>query len=94
MPDAVEPFAGNALHNSLYGNHPQAAALLVKKGINLRTLGAHGDVPAMVWAGYSDVGDTTVARLLLERHVPVTAENEAVTAGVMRWRPGSWKTIF
>jgi len=74
--NAVEPFAGNALHNALYGNHAQAAALLVKKGINLRTLGAHGDVPAMVWAGYSDVGDTTVARLLLERHVPVTAENE------------------
>ena len=74
--NAAEPFAGNALHNALYGNHPQAAALLVKNGINLGTLGAHGDVPAMVWAGYSDVGDTTVARLLLDRHVPVTAENE------------------
>jgi ankyrin repeat protein len=52
--NAFEPFAGNALHNALYGNHPEAAAFLVKKGINLETLGAHGEVPAMVWAGYAD----------------------------------------
>jgi ankyrin repeat protein len=74
--NAMEPFAGNALHNALYANHPKAAALLVKTGVNLETLGVHGEVPAMVWTGYSDVGDTTAARLLLERHVPVTAENE------------------
>ena len=74
--NSVEPFAGNALHNALYANHPQTAALLIRRGINLDTLGAHGDIPVMVWSGYSDVGDTTVAGLLLNRHVPVNAANE------------------
>lgn len=76
-PNAVEPFAGSALNNALYGNHPAAAALLIRRGASLEHRTAIGDVPSIVWSGYSDVGDTTAARLLLERHVARDAKNEA-----------------
>jgi ankyrin repeat protein len=75
--NAVEPFAGSALHNALYGNHPAAAAVLIRHGVNLELRTAIGDVPALVWSAYSDTGDTTVARLLLERKVAPDSKNEA-----------------
>jgi N-acyl-D-amino-acid deacylase len=75
--NAVDPFAGSALHNALYGNHPQAAAFLIKRGISLDLATSRGDVPTMVWSGYSDVGDSTVARLLLSKGVNANEENEA-----------------
>lgn len=74
--NATETFAGSALNNALYANHPQAAALLVKSGINLSIPSPRGEVPPMVWAGYSDVGDTTVARVLLEKGLSPQTDNE------------------
>jgi len=75
--NAVEPFAGSALHNALYGNHSRAAALLIERGIDLNLRTAIGEVPTFVWSAYSDVGDTTVARLLLRKNVSLDAANES-----------------
>ena len=75
--NAVEPFAGSALHNALYANHSRAAALLIERGIDLNLRSAIGDVPTFVWSAYSDVGDTTVARLLLRKNVSLDAANES-----------------
>jgi hypothetical protein len=75
--NAVEPFAGSALHNALYGNHPGAAALLIERGIDLNLRTPIGEVPTFVWSAYSDVGDTTVARLLLRKNVSLDAANES-----------------
>jgi len=74
--NAVEPFAGSALHNALYGNHSRAGALLIERGIDLNLRTAIGEVPTFVWSAYSDVGDTTVARLLLKKNVSLDAANE------------------
>jgi len=74
--NAEEPFAGTALLNALYGNHPAAAKALIDAGIDLQKRSARGEVPAMVWAAYSDVGDTTVAQALLDHHVPAMAQDE------------------
>ena len=74
--NAVEPFAGSALHNALYGNHSKAAAVLIEQGIDLNLRTAIGEVPTFVWSAYSDVGDTTVARLLLRKNVSLGAANE------------------
>ena len=71
-----EPFAGTALLNALYGNHPASAKALVDAGIDLQRRSARGDVPAMVWAAYSDVGDTAMAQVLLDHHVQAMNQDE------------------
>lgn len=75
--NVVEPFAGSALHNALYANHSKAAALLIERGVDLNLRSANGEVPTFVWSAYSDVGDTTVARLLLRKNVSLDAANES-----------------
>src|SRR5262249_50397725 len=37
---------------------------------------AIGDVPTFVWSAYSDVGDTSVARLLFRKSISLNAANE------------------
>jgi ankyrin repeat protein/mono/diheme cytochrome c family protein len=75
-------FAGPALNTSLYAGHTEMTKLLIERGADLtvRSPSGHG-TPPMVWSGYNDRGDPTIARLLLERGLdPNTANDEGETA--------------
>ena len=71
-------FAGHALNWALYSGHTDLAALLINKGSDLhfRSPWGHQTSP-MVFAGYSQLGDPTIARMLVEHGADVNEANEA-----------------
>jgi len=71
-------FAGHALNWALYSGHTALAAELIGKGADLHFKSPWGhQTPPMVFAGYNEHGDPTIARLLLERGANVNEANEA-----------------
>ncbi len=76
-PNLDPDFAGHALNTALLGEHVGVAELLITKGtdLNLRSPRGHG-TPPMVWAGYNQTGDASVARALIARGIDVNAAND------------------
>ena len=68
---------GHALNEAMLGEHLDVARLLIEQGadLNLRSVRGHG-TPPMVWAGYNQTGDASLARALVEREVDVNVAND------------------
>ncbi len=70
-------FAGHALNWAMYSGYTDLAALLIAKGSDLHFKSPWGhQTPPMVFAGYGQSGDPTVARLLVEKGANVNETNE------------------
>jgi len=72
-------FAGHSLNNALYLGHFEAALALANHGASLTQTSSAGEkIPPMVWAAYSETGDPSVARMLINRGVDI---NQRTSAG-------------
>ncbi|MDG2381017.1 MAG: ankyrin repeat domain-containing protein [Pirellulaceae bacterium] len=68
---------GKSLNNALLAQKPALALRLIEHGADLEHRTSTGKVPSIVLSAYSECGDTSVPRALIERGVDVTARNEA-----------------
>ena len=69
--DGFDPFFGNALIASLYGQWPDISKLLIEHGANLDARSPFGqhETPVMLWSVYNETDETSVAKLLLKKGV-------------------------
>jgi mono/diheme cytochrome c family protein len=69
--DGFDPFFGNALIASLYGQWPDISKLLIEHGANLEARSPFGqhETPVMLWAAYNETDEASVAKLLIEKGV-------------------------
>ena len=81
-------FSGHALNYALLAEEPGVVGLLVRRGCDLTLPTPIGKVPPAVLAAYTEVGDSTAARLLAERGVDFRAANERGETALewARWR--------
>ena len=65
--------AGHALNFALYGQQPEIAELLIDRGADLNSRSSRGEhqTPPILWAAYSESGDTSVARRMIQKGVDV-----------------------
>ena len=68
-------FAGHAVNFALLRQKPEIAELLIASGGDVNVPTPVGTVPPIVLAAYTEIGDTSIARLLLERGVDINAAN-------------------
>jgi ankyrin repeat protein len=70
--------AGHALNWAFWSGERDIAAYLIEQGSDLRVATAMGHkTPPMVWTGFGQFGDPTLARLLTAKGLQVNAANEA-----------------
>jgi ankyrin repeat protein/mono/diheme cytochrome c family protein len=76
-PNISDEFSGHTLNLALLGEELEIARLLIEKGANpsMRSLAGHG-TPTMVFAGYNQAGDASVAKALVARGVDINAAND------------------
>jgi ankyrin repeat protein len=70
-------FAGHALNYALLSQKPEIARRLIEAGADLKQCSPIGKVPPIVFAAYSETGDSSVAKLMIERGVDTSAHNQA-----------------
>jgi ankyrin repeat protein len=70
-------FAGHALNYALLSQKPEIARRLIEAGADLKQCSPIGKVPPIVFAAYSETGDSSVAKLMIERGVDTSANNHA-----------------
>ncbi len=70
-------FAGHALNYALLSQKPEIARRLIEAGADLKECSPIGRVPPIVFAAYSETGDSSVAKLMIERGVDTSANNQA-----------------
>ncbi len=68
--------AGDALNRALLAQKPEIARRLIRYGASLSRLTSDGKVPPIVLAAYNEQGDTSVAKMMLQRDVDPSAENQ------------------
>ena len=68
---------GDSFTRSLVSQKPDIAALLIKNGADLERRLSTGKVPPILLAAYSEVGDTSIAKMLIEQNADVEATNNA-----------------
>ena len=66
----------SALNAALLAQQPDIARLLIKKGASLKQNLRPGNVPPVVLSAYTEIGDTSVAKLMIEKGVDVQAANQ------------------
>jgi ankyrin repeat protein len=70
-------FAGPALNWALYSGHTDLAVLLIQKGADLHLKSDWGhQTSSMVFAGYSQQGNPTIARMLVEHGANINETND------------------
>jgi len=75
--NANHGFAGHALNWSLYGHQPEVANLLIQHGadLTLRSPTGQHETPPILWAAYSQYGDASVGRRMIEQGVDVQMQS-------------------
>ena len=67
---------GRALNRALLAQKPEIAIRLIRQGASLDRLTSDGKVPPIVLASYTEVGDTSVTKMMLERNVDLSKRNK------------------
>ena len=67
---------GQSLNNALLAQNPDLAKRLIECGANLTLRKPNGRVPPIVLSAYTETGDTSVARLMIERGADLSMKNE------------------
>jgi ankyrin repeat protein/mono/diheme cytochrome c family protein len=70
-------FAGHALNYALLSQKPDIARRLIEAGADLKLVSPVGKVPPIVLSAYSETGDTSVTKLLLERGADAQAASQS-----------------
>ncbi len=70
-------FAGHALNYALLSQKPEVARRLIEAGADLKLGSPVGKVPPLVLASYSETGDLSVMKLMIERGADVQSANQA-----------------
>ena len=69
---------GHALNWAMWAEHHEIATYLIDQGIDLHFAPSIGnETPPMVWAGFGQKGDASIARMLIERGLNVLTTNAA-----------------
>ncbi|MEX0677784.1 MAG: ankyrin repeat domain-containing protein [Pirellulales bacterium] len=69
-------FAGHALNYALLSQKPDVARRLIEAGADITACSPIGKVPPIVLAAYSETGDASIAKLLLERGADPAATSQ------------------
>ncbi len=76
--NASDPnFAGHALNYALLSQKPDVARRLIEAGADLKLCSPIGKTPPIVLATYSEMGDVSVAQLMLKHGADTSAANQA-----------------
>ena len=66
----------NSLNAALLAQKPEIARLLISKDARLDQQLSPGKVPSVLLAAYNEVGDTSIAELMIEKGVDISAANQ------------------
>ncbi|MCF7765596.1 MAG: ankyrin repeat domain-containing protein [Verrucomicrobia bacterium] len=73
--EAIDP-AGSALNSAMWAGQQEVAAYLIDQGADLHKASTMGSkTPPMVWAGYGQFGDPTLARKMIAKGLDVNTTN-------------------
>jgi ankyrin repeat protein len=76
--NAADPnFAGHALNYALLSEKPDVARRLIEAGADLKACSPVGKVPPIVFAAYSETGDMSVAKCMIEHGADTATMNQA-----------------